>query len=275
MRKYSCITLPISLATILLLCSPISSLAQSQYKETLQGAESKAQDNNIEEAINSYFKVIESQIKTKQYNQLLQSYTQLWKLIGKYDQGGDYGYYITGKMDMIYQKYPHEKITRQQLINSYQKYKQPEKLLSLYRQDLLRKNPPLSQKKQAQLFRKIADIHLKTGYLQFAYDNYGRALKKNPEDIIAATRQGLVLIVSHEFKEAIKLLEDTLKKDLNNQELRLYLAYAYILNNQIDKSEGLVKGLSAKSRGTKLLNLLIQYQKKQPMNSLLELLLEK
>lgn len=76
----------------------------------------------------------------------------------------------------------------------------------MYRQELISQGSELEPKEQASLFRKIADLHLQMGYMQFAYDNYLRASDKDPTDIHSRLRLGINFDHSQDDREASRAI---------------------------------------------------------------------
>lgn len=134
-------------------------------------------------------------------------------------------FYLT-QLEQRYERYPDVALLRQQIVIQLLRRERYEDLLALYRQELIQKSPSWSDREISAAFQRMADLHLKMGYLQFAFDNYERASEKNPRNELALQRMGIIHLAAGNPGEAIKLFRQGLELNPVALETRLLLALA-------------------------------------------------
>lgn len=134
-------------------------------------------------------------------------------------------FYLT-QLERRYEKYPDVALLRQQIVLQFLRRERYEDLLAMYRQELLQKSRSWSDRETSAAFQRMADLHLKMGYLQFAFDNYERASEKNPRNELALQRMGIIHLAAGSPPEAIKLFRKVLELNPVALETRLLLALA-------------------------------------------------
>lgn len=204
-----------------------------------------AQAGEFREIVDRSFEPIVASAKAQDRTTSTALYAELLRWLGKSSNPDVDQAYLLKRMESLYEQYPEDSVTRQQLISHYQRNDQPEKLLALYRQELINQGNQLDDKEQAELFRKIADLHLQMGYLQFAYDNYLRASDKDPTDSHSRLRLGIIYITAKDYREASRSFEKLLKEQPLLHEARLYQAFAEAFNQEPDKAKQILAGLPA------------------------------
>lgn len=201
------------------------------------------QAGEFREIVDRSFEPITAAAKANDRSMSTALYAELLRWLGKSSNSDVDQAYVLKRMEGLYEQYPEDVVTRQQLISHYQRHDQPEKLLAMYRQELITKGSDLEAKDQALLFRKIADLHLQMGYMQFAYDNYLRASDKDPTDIHSRLRLGIIYITAKDYREASRSFEKLLKEQPLLHEARLYQAFAEAFNQEPDKAKQILEGL--------------------------------
>ncbi|PIQ23710.1 hypothetical protein COW36_20220 [bacterium (Candidatus Blackallbacteria) CG17_big_fil_post_rev_8_21_14_2_50_48_46] len=196
-----------------------------------------AEQNQFRKIIDISFESLSEAAKDQNTTLATAVYADLLRWLGKSQNPDLDQTYLLQQMEKLHSLYPNDTITRQQLISHYQRLKQPENLLALYREELISKGADLDPLEQAQLFRNIADLHLQMGYLQFAYDNYLRAIDKVPADFHSRLRVGVIYLTAKDYKEAIKTFEKILVEQPVLYEARLYLAFAQAFNQEPEKAK--------------------------------------
>jgi len=126
----------------------------------------------------------------------------------------------------LYGRYPAANLLKQHLMRQFLKQERYEDLLAMHRQELLLKSSSWSDQEIGQAFHRMADIHLKMGYLQFAFDNYQRASERNPRNEEALKRMGVIYLSAGDKSGAIKLFGKVLETNPLERETRLFLALA-------------------------------------------------
>jgi tetratricopeptide (TPR) repeat protein len=204
-----------------------------------------ASDNQFRKVTDKFFVRLEQAAGQQDVRQATALYADLLRWLGKsLNPDLDYTYMIQ-RMERLYQQYPNDVVTRQQLIAQYQRLDQPESLLALYRQELISRGATLGAREQAQLFRLIADQHLRMGYLQFAYDNYLRASDKDPQDLYSRLRTGVIYLAARDFREALKTFDKLLQQQPLLHEARLYRGFAQAWNKEPEKATQTLSALAA------------------------------
>lgn len=229
-----------------------------------------AATDQFRQLIDRIFEELKQAAQTGNSQASTAGYAELLRWLGKSTNPDVDQAYVLKKMETLYQEFPQDQVTRQQLIAQYERLNQPENLLALYRQELLRQGPHLSPREQAMLFRKIADLHLQMGYLQFAYDNYLRATDKDPADVHSRLRLGVIYMTARDFPEAIKTFEKLLQEQPLLHQARLYLGFAQAFNKEPEKAAQSQGALPAdfESDLQIWLKSLISYQKTENMNEI-------
>jgi tetratricopeptide (TPR) repeat protein len=202
-----------------------------------------AQAGDFREIVDRSFESILVAAKANDSKTSTMLYAELLRWLGKSNNPDVDQAYVLKRIEDLYGKYPDDLVARQQLISQYQRHDQPEKLLALYRQELIQKGASLDSKEQALYFRKIADLHLQMGYLQFAYDNFLRASDLDPTDVHSRLRLGIIYISAKDYREAIRTFEKLLKEQPLLHEARLYQAFAEVFNQDPDKAKQIMDGL--------------------------------
>lgn len=220
---------------------PLSAEMQKEVQKQFFGY--LVQTGEFREIVDRSFDPILAAAKAKDRNLSTALYAELLRWLGKSSNADVDQAYVLKRMESLYEQFPEDLVTRQQLISHYQRHDQPEKLLAMYRQELLSQGSELEAKEQASLFRKIADLHLQMGYMQFAYDNYLRASDKDPTDIHSRLRLGIIFITAKDYREASRNFEKILKEQPLLHEARLYQAFAEAFNQEPDKAKQILEGL--------------------------------
>lgn len=225
--------------------------------------------------IDKAFESIEEAARMDNQQASTAAYAELLRWLGKSPNPDVDQAYLLRKMEKHYLAFPQDRVTRQQLIAQYERLNQPENLLALYRQELVSQAARLSPREQALLFRKIADVHLQMGYLQFAYDNYLRATDKDPSDVHSRLRLGVIYITARDFREAQKTFDKLLQEQPLLYEARLYLAFAQAFSKEPEKAAQTQAALPAEFEPELQIWLksLIANQKSENMGELWRLLL--
>lgn len=73
-----------------------------------------------------------------------------------------------------------------------------------------------------------------------ALDAYEKALNYNPEDPILASKMGIALVKTHNFKKAVNFYQEAIKLT-ENSDLKMDLAKLHILLKEFDKAEIVIK----------------------------------
>jgi thioredoxin-like negative regulator of GroEL len=220
---------------------PLSAEMQKEVQKMFFGY--LVQAGEFREIVDRSFDPILAAAKAKDRNLSTALYAELLRWLGKSSNPDVDQAYVLNRMENLYGQFPDDVVTRQQLISHYQRHDQPEKLLAMYRQELISQGSELAPKEQALLFRKIADLHLQMGYMQFAYDNYLRASDKDPTDIHSRLRLGIIFITAKDYREASRNFEKILKEQPLLHEARLYQAFAEAFNQEPDKAKQILEGL--------------------------------
>lgn len=135
-----------------------------------------------------------------------------------------------------YERFPGQPLLRRQLIQMYQRQLQYENLLAFYRAELIRQRSTLSAEAMGKAFHRMADVHLKMGYLQFAFDNYERAAERDPRDFEAHKRMGVIYLSARDLGEARKRFEQVARENPIDLENTLLLALTYAYDKQDDRA---------------------------------------
>jgi thioredoxin-like negative regulator of GroEL len=220
---------------------PLSAEMQKEVQKMFFGY--LVQAGEFREIVDRSFDPILAAAKAKDRNLSTALYAELLRWLGKSSNPDVDQAYVLNRMENLYGQFPDDVVTRQQLISHYHRHDQPEKLLAMYRQELISQGSELAPKEQALLFRKIADLHLQMGYMQFAYDNYLRASDKDPTDIHSRLRLGIIFITAKDYREASRNFEKILKEQPLLHEARLYQAFAEAFNQEPDKAKQILEGL--------------------------------
>ena len=132
----------------------------------------------------------------------------------------------------LYDKSSHP-LLRQNLIQEMVKAEAYENLWAFYRYEPIG-HPPQNELAWAQLYHDTADIHLKLGSLQFAFNHYQKAVEKNPRDAVALQRMGIIYFTAGDPGEALKHFKQVLDLNPLDRKTRLLgaLAMAYLGQKQ-------------------------------------------
>ncbi len=189
------------------------------------------------ELITRQIKRIEQALNQSQAETLPKLINELDQWIGKSDNLEQDKMLMRQALETLYDRYPQQAFLRQVLIQTYLRSELYEELLAFYRVELQINRSKMTNIELAAAFHRMADIHLKLGYLQFAFNNYQSASDKNPNDLIAFKRMGIIYLSARDASEALK----TLNKVKNIQPLDyenillLSLTYAYKQEDDIAK----------------------------------------
>lgn len=149
------------------------------------------------------------------------------------------------QLEALYDKHPAQPLLRQQLIRLYHRYGLYEELLAFYQTELITKGSKMNDLELARTFHLIADVNLKLGYVQFAYNNYKRATDKNPHDTEALKRQGIIFLTARDPGEAVKIFTNIQKELPLDQENLLLLSLALAYKKQDDQARKLLAQVPA------------------------------
>ncbi len=137
---------------------------------------------------------------------------------------------LLSQLEIAQEKYPRQPLLRQFVVKQYLKGQRYPDLLAFYRYELISQTKNWDEATQAEAIKRIADLHLRTGFLDFAFANYEKALSINPQLVEARQRLGLLYLVANNQGEALKQWDFLLKNNPLDQKSRLYqalsLAYA-------------------------------------------------
>lgn len=186
-------------------------------------------NNRLGELIQRQMASIESSLKAKDIEAARRQLREIEGWLGKSEFPERDRLTYRKRLEDLYEKLPGQPLLRQQLILLYERSGLFEDLLSFYRIELQQNAQELTEAELGAAFHRMADVHLKMGYLQFAYDNYKLASDKNPRDFEAVKRMGVIFLVARDYSEAAKMFQNVLKEDPLDREniLMLSLAQAY------------------------------------------------
>lgn len=148
-------------------------------------------------------------------------------------------------LEALQEKYPQDALLCQQLIQTYRRTNQYEKLLAFYQYELIQGGAKLSDSERAAALHRIADAYLKLNFLDLAYKNYESASKLDPRDLMAVKRMGVLYLVAKQPGESIKLFDRVRKEDPLDHENLLFLSLAMALKKQDGDARQLLAGVPA------------------------------
>ncbi len=139
--------------------------------------------------------------------------------------------------------HPDIDVLRQYVVADYLKAEAYEFLLAFYRRELQMRASQWNADEKSEAYQRIADLHLKLGYLDFAFKNYEIALEQNPNNLEALKRQGLIYLSQQRFADAQKAFKTVFSRNPLDTENRYYLALNYYYQAQKPAADRLVTGI--------------------------------
>ena len=142
----------------------------------------------------------------------------------------------------LWEGYPEAQVVRNYVVKAHLKNQSYEDLLAFYRRELQLFAQEWSASQRSQAFQRIADLHFKLGYLNFATRNYDIAVKQDSENLNALMRQGMADLAQQDLKAAQKAFQTVLQKDPLNSENRYFLALSYFYQGEKAAASKIVQG---------------------------------
>lgn len=142
----------------------------------------------------------------------------------------------------LWEAHPEAQVVRNYVVKAHLKNQSYEDLLAFYRRELQLFANKWSDSQRSQAFQRIADLHFKLGYLNFATRNYDIAIKQDPENLKALMRQGMADLAQQDSKAAQKAFQTVLQKDPLNSENRYFLALSYFYQGEKAAASKIVQG---------------------------------
>lgn len=142
----------------------------------------------------------------------------------------------------LWEGYPEAQVVRNYVVKAHLKNQSYEDLLAFYRRELQLFAQEWGASQRSQAFQRIADLHFKLGYLNFATRNYDIAVKQDSENLNALMRQGMADLAQQDLKAAQKAFQTVLQKDPLNSENRYFLALSYFYQGEKAAASKIVQG---------------------------------
>ncbi|MGV3523339.1 MAG: tetratricopeptide repeat protein [Candidatus Sericytochromatia bacterium] len=193
-------------------------------------------EGKIRDVLNQHLQSLDQALQRASESEITSSLRQLEDVLARSQSPEEDRLFYQMALEERYERFPGQPLLRRQLIQMYQRQLQYENLLAFYRAELIRQRSSLSAEGMGKAFHRMADVHLKMGYLQFAFDNYARAVERDPRDFEAQKRMGAIYLSARDLGEARKRFEQVARENPIDLENTLMLALTYAYDKQDDRA---------------------------------------
>lgn len=223
--------------------SELSPELRSELKDRL--ASLMIDTGRLEELIQSQMQLLEGALASKTQAQRILSQTETW--LGQSKQAdADWDFYLK-QLEDLNERHP-DPLLHQQLVRLYQRQGLYERLQALYQSDLIDGAGKLSETELAAAYHRLADVFLKQGFLDFAFNNYERATNLNTHDLEGLKRMGVIYMVAQKPNDAIKMFERVQQELPQDRENLMFLSLAHALMYHDDDARRLLNLVPASTR---------------------------
>lgn len=201
---------------------------ESQKELRAAYADYLRQQGRIEELLHSLAQRLSEAVQSKQEELILERLGELSESAYLSESSDKERALFLRHLEKIYEQTGHPLI-KQTLIREMIKAENFENLLAFYRYEQISRAPQ-NNREWAELYHRTADVHLKLGYLQFAFDNYEKAVELNERDFVALRRMGVIYLSAGDPGEALKHFKQVLDITPLDRKTRAFsaLALAYL-----------------------------------------------
>lgn len=182
-------------------------------------------------------KLLEKSLGSEEQAQRVMAQTESWLGKSKHAKQ-DWEFYLK-QLEGLNEKKP-TPLLRRQLIRLYHRQGLYENLQTLYQLDLLENGSKMSEKELAAAYHRLADVFLKEGFLDFAFNNYEHASNLDAHDTEALKRMGVLYMVAEKPNDSIKLFEKARQELPQDRENLLFMSMAQALLYHDDEARQLL-----------------------------------
>lgn len=192
---------------------------------------------NVRELVDDKMKQLLVQVDQLSEDEIVAALNQMQVWISRSDDAAVETRHFTALLDKARDQHPANAVLRRELIRNYLRQGLYEYLSALYQWEMISYSKFWSEQERAAGFHRLADVELRLGGAQMAFENYQRAVELDETDLQARQRMGVIYLSAGDTKSALKEFEAVLQRDPLDRKSRAFYALALAYDGQKDRAK--------------------------------------